>query len=255
VNPTDIQALLNRVRGGLMSVDEAMLLLGDSSAFERDFAHVDTDRPRRTGQPEAIFGEGKTAEDIIAILRRLHQSDQDGLVTRLDTDKAAHIQDVLPGCEWHQRARVLRYPAPSPRPDRAVRGRIAIVCAGTSDLPVAEEAAVIAEAYGNPVDRYWDVGVSGIHRIMGHAPALQSASAIIVVAGMEGALASVVTGLVSAPVIAVPTSIGYGASFGGISALLGMLNSCAAGVSVVNIDNGFGAAVMADRVNRRMGDT
>jgi len=158
----------------------------------------------------------------------------------------------LPEVIWHKRARVLEYPASQPVEPPKTLGRIAIVSAGTSDLPVAEEAAVIAEAFGHPVDRYWDVGVAGIHRILGHMETLRQASVIIVVAGMEGALASVVAGMVASPVIAVPTSVGYGASFGGVAALLGMLNSCAAGVSVVNIDNGFGAAVQAARINQSL---
>jgi NCAIR mutase (PurE)-related protein len=254
VSFTDVHALLHAVQAGDLSIEEAVVCLGELRAAGADIATLDTDRQRRTGQPEAIYGEGKSADDIILILERLHAANQDGMVTRLDDDKAARIQAALSNCEWHPRARILRLPSRTPRTDRAVRGRIAIVAAGTSDLSVAEEAAVVAETYGNPVDRYWDVGVAGIHRLMAHMPAMREASVIIVVAGMEGALASVVSGMVSAPVVAVPTSVGYGASFGGIAALLGMLNSCAAGVTVVNIDNGFGAAVMADRINRRMED-
>ncbi len=252
MSSNDLQTVLNAVRDGSLSVDAAVVQLSDLRAARDDIATVDLDRPRRTGQPEAIFGEGKTAADIVLILERLHAAHQDGLVTRVDAEKAAHIQAALSGCVWHERARILYLPSDQPQPKRDVRGKIAIVCAGTSDLPVAEEAAIVAELYGNPVERFWDVGVAGIHRLMVHMPALRDASSIIVVAGMEGALASVVAGLVSIPVIAVPTSIGYGASFGGIAALLGMLNSCASGVSVVNIDNGFGAAVMADTINRRL---
>jgi NCAIR mutase (PurE)-related protein len=206
----------------------------------------------RTGQQEVVFGEGKRTGDIVAILCKLRDSGQAGLVTRLDGDKAQAIQAELPDAIWHDRARILELPTGDARPTPAVQGVISVVCAGTSDLPVAEEAAVVAEFFGHPIERYWDVGVAGIHRILNHREALSSSACIIVIAGMEGALASVVGGMVPCPVVAVPTSVGYGASFGGLAALLGMLNSCAAGVSVVNIDNGFGAAMMAIRINRRM---
>jgi NCAIR mutase (PurE)-related protein len=210
---------------------------------------VDTDRLRRTGHPEVIFGQGKEADDMVHILEHLQKADQEGIVTRLDEDKANHICDVLPTAVWHRRARVLHLPCSKETPTPSVRGTIAVVCAGTSDLPVAEEAAIIAETFGHPVKRFWDVGVAGIHRVLKHQEELQAASVVIVIAGMEGALASVVAGLVPCPVVAVPTSVGYGASFNGLAALLGMLNACATGVSVVNIDNGFGAAMMALRIN------
>jgi NCAIR mutase (PurE)-related protein len=249
--PTSIiQELLRSVQDGTLSIEDAAARLRTSGGSEEAYAHVDTDRARRTGHPEVVYGQGKQAQDIVGILKALHEAGQKALATRVDPDKAAEVLSSIPEVIWHERARILEYPASQPGPTPEVRGRIAVVCAGTSDLPVAEEAAIIAEAFGNPVDRFWDVGVAGIHRLLGHMDALRAASVIIVVAGMEGALASVVAGMVPGPVIAVPTSVGYGASFGGVAALLGMLNSCAAGVSVVNIDNGFGAAVQAARINR-----
>ncbi len=249
-----IQDLLQAVQDGHMSVEDGAARLSTSGSSPEGFAHVDTERASRTGHPEVIYGGGKRAEDIIGIMQALHRAGQTALATRVDADKAAKVLAELPAVTWHERARVLEYAAPEPGPRPEVRGRIAIVCAGTSDLPVAEEAAIIAEAFGNPVDRFWDVGVAGIHRILGHMDALRAASVVIVVAGMEGALASVVAGMIPGPVIAVPTSVGYGASFGGVAALLGMLNSCAAGVSVVNIDNGFGAAMQAARINQELAE-
>jgi len=242
--------LLGALQDDRISLEEAATRLQGLIKRTDELVDLDTDRPRRTGHPEVIYGQGKRAEDIIEILGQLHAAEQTALATRVDQEKAERVLAALPEVIWHDRARVLEYRSENPGPDGKVRGRIAIVCAGTSDLPVAEEAAVIAEAFGNPVDRYWDVGVAGIHRVLRHVEALQAATVVIVVAGMEGALASVVAGLVSGPVVAVPTSVGYGASFGGVAALLGMLNSCAPGVSVVNIDNGFGAAVQASRFNR-----
>jgi NCAIR mutase (PurE)-related protein len=255
MNHNDLENLLQDVRSGTLSVDAAIPKMRSLVQDASDFVHVDLDRPRRCGQPEAIFGEGKTADEIIVILQRLHQAGQNALATRLSPEKAEAVHAATPGSVWHRRARIVHLPQVPPAQPREVRGTIAIVCAGTSDLHVAEEAAIVAEIYGNPVERFWDVGVAGIHRLMAHLPALREASVIIVVAGMEGALASVVSGLVSTPIVAVPTSVGYGASFGGVAALLAMLNSCAAGVGVVNIDNGFGAAVMADRINRRLDTT
>ncbi len=208
-----------------------------------EFATVDTQREHRTGVPEVIYGEGKSREQIAGIMARLSEAGQDALVTRLEPEKA----EGLPGT-YHPVARVLVNPQ-GPWRDRG-RGEVLIVCAGTSDLPVAEEAAVVAEALGNRIRRLTDVGVAGLHRLLKHEAALREARVIVVVAGMEGALPSVVAGLTDRPVIGVPTSVGYGASFGGVAALLAMLNSCAAGVSVVNIDNGFGAAYQATLINR-----
>ncbi len=208
-----------------------------------DFATVDTQREHRTGVPEVIYGEGKSREQIAGIMGRLSDAGQDAVVTRLDAKKA----EGLPGT-YHPVARVL-VNRQEPWEDRG-RGEVLVVCAGTSDLPVAEEAAVVAVALGNRVRRLTDVGVAGLHRLLKHEEALREARVIVVVAGMEGALPSVVAGLTDRPVIGVPTSVGYGASFGGVAALLAMLNSCAAGVSVVNIDNGFGAAYQATLINR-----
>jgi len=249
MNSEHLRLLLESVHEGTVDIDSAMAEIGSAQGRTLDVADVDTGRLKRTGHPEVIFGQGKESQDIVAILTELNAANQPGLVTRLDDDKAKAIQAEMPSAIWHRRARVLHLPCPGHELKPTVRGDIAIVCAGTSDLPVAEEAAVVAEAFGHPVHRIWDVGVAGIHRILGHQDILQSASAIVVVAGMEGALASVVGGLVSCPVIAVPTSVGYGASFNGLAALLGMLNACATGVAVVNIDNGFGAAMMAMRIN------
>ncbi len=198
--------------------------------------------------PETIYGAGKTPEQVAALVGRLVQAGQDALVTRASQAHAERVLEAHPEARWHDRARVIHLPV---RPWRDLgRGAILVACAGTSDLPVAEEAAVVAHALGNRVERLYDVGVAGIHRVLGRREALASARVIIVVAGMEGALASVIAGLVDRPVIAVPTSVGYGAAFGGLAALLGMLNACAPGVSVVNIDNGFGAAYQATLINR-----
>jgi len=249
VKPEDLRALLQAVQTGETNVETAFAELDGRAVASVPIADVDTDRLRRTGHPEVIFGQGKEAPDMVAILEKLRAAGQPGLITRLDEAKAAYICDALPDAIWHRRARVLHVPGPKGPLTPTTRGRISLVAAGTSDLPVAEEAAVVAEAFGHDVDRIWDVGVAGLHRILRHQEALQSASVVIVAAGMEGALASVVAGLVSCPVVAVPTSVGYGASFHGLAALLGMLNACATGVSVVNIDNGFGAAMMAMRIN------
>jgi NCAIR mutase (PurE)-related protein len=214
-----------------------------------DFAHLDLERPRRTGLPEVVFGQGKSAEQIAALLAELHAAGQVALATRVDDAKAGSIRAQLPGVLDHRVARVLHLPAPGGQPRPAVRGAVGVVCAGTSDLPVAEEAAVVLEAFGHPVQRVRDVGVAGIHRLLDHLDRLRACTVLVVVAGMEGALPGVVAGLCGRPVIGVPTSIGYGAAFGGVAALLGMLNACAPGLSVVNIDNGFGAACQAALIN------
>lgn len=243
-----LRAFLEQVRQGDLDVEVAMTELAGFPGGQLGYAHVDTHRALRTGHPEVVFGQGKSAEQITGILGHLREAGQDGLVTRVDADKAAAVHEALPEVAWNALASVLHLRA-SHAP-LETHGRIAIITAGTSDLPVAEEAAVVATAMGNRVDRHFDVGVAGIHRLLGVLDELRQARVLIVVAGMEGALASVVAGLVSRPVIGVPTSVGYGASFGGLAALLGMLNSCAAGVSVVNIDNGFGAAMQASLINR-----
>ena len=249
MKPEHLRALLHAVQSGDTEIDAAFDQLTGVGDDPLGFAEVDTDRLRRTGHPEVVFGQGKEANDMVAILGRLRAAGQTGLITRIDARKAAIVCDALPSAIWHERARIVHLPGPRGPMKPTTRGTIAIVCAGTSDLPVAEEAAVVAEVFGHPITRISDVGVAGLHRILRHQQTLQSASVVIVIAGMEGALASVVAGLVPCPVVAVPTSVGYGAHFQGLAALLGMLNSCATGVSVVNIDNGFGAAMMAMRIN------
>jgi NCAIR mutase (PurE)-related protein len=211
------------------------------------FARVDTDRRRRTGFPEVIFGLGKTPEEVAAIARVILEREPVLLATRVTAEQFEAVHRDFPDASFHQRARCLtveRQPLPKrPQP-------VAVICAGTSDLPVAEEAAVTLEIFGNRVEKIYDAGVAGLHRLLGETDKLRECAVLIVVAGMEGALPSVVAGLVDKPVIAVPTSTGYGASFGGVAALLGMLNSCGSGVTVVNIDNGFGAGYAAATINR-----
>lgn len=244
-----LRTLLELVREGGVPVDDALERIATLTGGELGFAHLDLHRSVRTGLPEVVFGEGKDAAQIAGLFARLRDAGHDAVATRVSAEKAAIVQDALPEAVYHAMARVLHLPGRAASPPEVI-GRIAVICAGTSDLPVAEEAAVIAEIFGNPVDRVRDVGVAGLHRLLNHVPVMRQATAIVVVAGMEGALPSVVAGLVDRPVIAVPTSVGYGASFKGLSALLTMLNSCAAGISVVNIDNGFGAAVQASLINR-----
>ncbi len=212
------------------------------------FARLDLDRQRRCGVPEVIYGPGKTAAQLVEIVRRQNDAGQNALATRVSPEQAAQALASLPGAVYHEVARALtRDVVPLPVP----RGKVAVLCAGTSDIPVAEEAALTAERMGAAVVRIQDVGVAGLHRLLSRLDQLADAHAVIVVAGMEGALPSVVGGLIDRPLIAVPTSIGYGASFQGLAALLGMLNTCAAGVTVVNIDNGFGAGVAAALINRQ----
>ena len=211
------------------------------------FARVDTDRQRRCGFSEVVFGQGKTPEQVLAIARTLLEHGRTLLVTRATAAHAEAIAHVWPVTRWHEAARCITVEL-DPAPQLA--GAIGVVCAGTSDLPVAEEAAVTLEIFGNRVERITDVGVAGLHRLLAERDRLSACHVLIVVAGMEGALPSVVAGLVDRPVIAVPTSIGYGANFGGLAALLGMLTSCGSGVTVVNIDNGFGAAYAAAQINR-----
>jgi NCAIR mutase (PurE)-related protein len=249
-----LRALIESLQQGTVSVDDALARLERHSApsgSSLDFAHLDTSRQERTGLPEFVYGQGKSAEQITLLLQGLRDAGQVAVATRVDDEKAALIRDSLPEVVDHRVARVMVLPGENERPAPEVLGTIAVVCAGTSDMPVAEEAAVVLEALGHPVLRVRDVGVAGIHRVMGHLSALREARAVIVVAGMEGALPSVVAGLVGRPVIGVPTSVGYGVAFEGVAALLGMMNSCAPGVSVVNIDNGFGAACQAALINRR----
>lgn len=250
MNVSDLEHLLSRVSTGAVEVatarDRILAALRAAPYDDLGFARVDTHRHWRQGFPEVILGLGKSPSQIAAIAERIVSSGQSLLVTRAEAGAYDAIRQVIPGAVHHPVARAISF-TQGARP--AGRGTVLVVCAGTSDLPVAEEAAVSAEVMGNTVDRLHDVGVAGLHRLLGEQSRLQRARVVIVVAGMEGALPSVVAGLIQVPVIAVPTSVGYGASFGGLAALLGMLNSCASGVSVVNIDNGFGAACVASAIN------
>ncbi len=245
----ELEALLAAVAEGDTSPADAADRLADLPFVDQGFARVDTHRAVRLGLPEAIFAEGKTPAQVVSIGSTLLDRGQRVLATRCSGATAAACLEAWPGATWHEMARCVTvtptgFTPPSPR------GHVLIVSAGTSDLAVADEARVASEAFGNHTELVQDVGVAGLHRILSVRERLEAARVVIVVAGMEGALASVVGGLVAKPVIAVPTSIGYGAAFGGIAALLSMLNSCAAGVTVVNIDNGFGAAWAATMINR-----
>ena len=244
-----IKELLRKVKKGEVSVEEAVSRLRDFPFEDIDVACIDHHRSIRRGASEVIFGEGKEVEDILAIMDRMIAQEENILVTRLSLEKAAKIKKKYTKAEYYPRSRTLTLIQHSQEPRG--RGIILVISAGTSDIPVAEEAAVTGRFMGNDVKTLYDLGVSGLHRLLAHREKLQKASVIIVVAGMEGALPSVVGGLVDKPVIAVPSSVGYGASFQGIAALLGMLNSCASGVTVVNIDNGFGAAYAASLMNRK----
>lgn len=231
-----------------MSIDEAVGRLRDLPFENIEVACIDHHRNIRRGASEVIFGEGKEVKDILAIMDRMIAQEENVLITRLAPEKAGKIKKKYRRAQYYPRSRTLTVVQNSQEP--AGKGTILVISAGTSDIPVAEEAAVTGRFMGNAVDTIYDLGVSGLHRLLAHKEKLQKASVIIVVAGMEGALPSVVGGLVDKPVIAVPSSVGYGASFQGIAALLGMLNSCASGVTVVNIDNGFGAAYAASLMNR-----
>lgn len=244
-----LMEILEDVKEGKLAPHEAALHLRRIQTEDLGYASVDHHRAVRLGFPEVIFGQGKTAEQIIGIMRSLQARQDVVLCTRVDPEKAGRVVAEIPGLDYNAVAGTLLYVRDHVK--NQGRGTILVVCAGSSDLPVAEEAKVTAQALGNEVETLYDVGVAGIHRLLNHQEKLRSAEVIVVVAGMEGALPSVVGGLVDRPVIAVPTSVGYGASFGGIAALLGMLNSCAPGVVVVNIDNGFGAAYAAGIMNRR----
>ena len=241
-----VLALLRQVADGRLDINAALDRLARDPVETLPFATIDHHRALRQGYPEVILGQGKTTEQILTIAERIGARGEGFLVTRASADALASLREVFPVVEVNALGRCAYLPPAEPAP--LGRGTILIVTAGTSDLPVAEEAAVTARALGNTVDRLTDVGVAGIHRVLAGAETLTSASVVIVIAGMDGALPSVVGGLVAAPVIAVPTSVGYGASFGGVAALLAALNSCASGVTVVNIDNGFGAAVAASRI-------
>jgi NCAIR mutase (PurE)-related protein len=243
-----LHELLSRVKSGDLAVDQAVKALKTLPFEDLGFARVDHHRALRNGFPEVILGQGKTAAQIATIAERIVANKQHALITRLDSQKAQEVRTLLPALQYYTDARIGTVGEPPSPP--AEQGTILVVSAGTADLPVTEEAAVTAELMGNRVERLSDVGVAGLHRLLASLEQIQAASVLIVVAGMEGALPSVIGGLVDRPVIAVPTSIGYGASFNGLAALLAMLNSCAAGITVVNIDNGFGAAAAATLMNR-----
>jgi len=246
MNPKEV---LEKYKKGEIDLGQALKLLPARGIEEMGFATLDTDRQHRTGIPEVIYASGKTTEQVQQIAERLYQKGIDILATRVTQEMAEAVKIVVPEAEYQALARTIVYQKDPPA--TRSNGYIAIVAAGTSDLAVAEEAAVTARFLGNHVERIYDVGVAGVHRLFNKLEIIRSARVIIVVAGMEGALASVVGGLVDKPVIGVPTSIGYGANFGGLSALLSMLNSCASGISVVNIDNGFGAACQASLINKQ----
>ncbi|MFH0964120.1 MAG: nickel pincer cofactor biosynthesis protein LarB [Planctomycetota bacterium] len=246
MNRAKLLELLQRVRAGATSVEDAVRLLSELPFEDLGFAHVDHHRALRCGFPEVILATGKSPEQVVAIAQAILARGASFLATRVDETTARAVLSAVPDARHEPTARVVyREGAPTP-----TTGSVAIVTAGTSDIPVAEEARVTAHLMGSCVHTCYDVGVAGLHRILAHRQELVGANAIVVIAGMEGALASVVGGLVSVPVIAVPTSTGYGASFQGLTALLGMLNSCSANVSVVNIDNGFGAGYIAALINR-----
>ncbi len=242
----DAIALLEQFRTGTVPIDTVLKAFQAAPSVDLGFANVDTHRGLRKGFPEVIFGAGKTPEQCVEIARRILERDTCLLVTRITPEHAAALATAFPEAIHHTAARcvTVERPALAKRP-----GTVAIVCAGTSDLPVAEEAAVTAEIMGNIVERIYDVGVAGLHRLLAKLDRIQSAHVVIAVAGMEAALPSVLSGLISRPLIGVPTSVGYGTNFGGVAALLAMLNSCSSGVTVVNIDNGFGAGYAASQIN------
>lgn len=247
MNTERLTDLLEGVRSGNLTVDEALTRLHGFPYEDLGFARLDSHRSLRRGFPEVVFCPGKTPEQILRVVESIHHRDGRVLVTRVPLPVAQELQQIFPDAVHHHAAQMVVIGDPAPT---SGRGTVLVVSAGTADMAVAEEVAVTAETLGSPVKRLYDVGVAGIHRLFGSREELFAANVLVVVAGMEGALASVVAGLVSRPVIAVPTSIGYGASFGGVAPLLTMLNSCAPGVAVVNIDNGFGAGYTAHLINQ-----
>jgi NCAIR mutase (PurE)-related protein len=249
MDANDLKHLLNAIQSGDLSIDEGIERLRRLPFEDAGVAKIDHHRALRQGVPEVVLGEAKTAEQLATIMQYMAAHGDNVLGTRISQDKAEILSKTLQGGEYDPVSKTFVLQQ-KPFEDLG-RGKLLIICAGTSDLPVAREAAVTARMFNNQVEEMVDVGVAGIHRLLAHTEALFDATVIIVVAGMEGALPSVIGGLVDVPVIAVPTSVGYGASFNGIAALLGMLNSCAGGITVVNIDNGFGAAFAATRINRR----
>jgi NCAIR mutase (PurE)-related protein len=246
VTSTEAIALLRKYRGGQISEDKVLRAFQAAPLADLGFARVDLHRSLRKNFPEVIYGEGKTPEQVARIAAKIGEREQRLLVTRIDLNQARAVRKKLKGAVFHELARCLTYEK-RPLPKRP--GTIAVLAAGTSDLPVAEEAAITAEIMGNRTERIYDVGVAGLHRLLARLEEIQRAHVVIAVAGMEGALPSVVAGLVDKPVIAVPTSVGYGASLGGLTALLAMLNSCGSGTTVVNINNGFGAGYAASQIN------
>lgn len=242
----DVKELLRKVKSGACSVEEAEHLLRQAPYEEMDFAKLDTHRKIRSGFPEVIYCEGKQDDFLVSIYKKMMETQGEAFGTRASRKQYELVKEVVPKITYDEVSRILKYE----KSDRKKVGKIVVCSAGTADIPVAEEAAQTAEYFGSFVERVYDVGVSGIHRLFSKLDVLQDANCVVAVAGMEGALASVVGGLVSNPVIAVPTSVGYGASMKGLSALLTMLNSCANGIAVVNIDNGYGAGYMATQINR-----
>ncbi len=252
--PEEAKALLEGVRDGDMSVQSALKALRYLPVDDLGFAQLDMHRELRQGMPEAIYAAGKTPEQVVSIASRLlEQSSAPVIATRVPPPTAALLLDTFPGAEHRAVARLVILRGPGTGDASSPTGLVTVVSAGTSDLPVAEEAAITAEVFGAKVETVHDAGVAGLHRILGVQDLLHDSDALIVVAGMEGALASLIGGISSAPIVAVPTSVGYGASFDGLAALLAMLNSCAAGIAVMNIDNGFGAAMAAARILRGRG--
>ncbi len=242
----NVQQILEQVQTGALSVQEAEIILRQGYYEEMGYAKVDTDRKRRTGFAEVVFCSGKADEHLLSIYKRIYETEGEVLGTRATESQYEFIRKELPNVVYDSLSHILKIE----KTEKVRVGKIAVCTAGTADIAVAEEAAQTAEFFGANVERIYDVGVSGIHRLMSRLETIQQANCIVAVAGMEGALASVIGGMVSRPVIAVPTSVGYGANFGGVSALLTMLNSCANGIAVVNIDNGYGAGYMATQINR-----
>jgi hypothetical protein len=246
MNISDLKELLEKVRTGTVGTDEALKQLKDFPYSDLGYARIDNHREIRTGYPEIIFCAGKTIAQVTGIFKSMSETGTNIIATRATEEMYLSVKNILPGTIWYNEARIISLRT---REQEYPETYISVVTAGTSDIPVAEEAAITAELLGNRVIRIYDAGVAGIHRLIDKLPEIRKSRVVIVIAGMEGALASVVGGLVDKPIIAVPTSIGYGANFGGVSALLTMLTSCSAGISVVNIDNGFGAGFAASRIN------
>lgn len=247
----NIQEVLMQVKAGSLSIEQAEAMLQENHFAEMNFAEMgyaklDTDRKRRTGFAEVVFCSGKSKEQLVSIYRRIYEAEGEVLGTRASVEQYEEVRRIFPEVSYDAASRILKIE----KPGKEKIGNIAVCTAGTADIPVAEEAAQTAEFFGARVERVYDVGVSGLHRLLSRLDTIQQANCVVAVAGMEGALASVIGGLVSVPVIAVPTSVGYGANFGGMSALLTMINSCANGVAAVNIDNGYGAGYLATQINR-----